>query len=47
MRLDGIFNLSNFYARKLQIAKEIVKIFGRENLVLENEYLIKYKGPWR
>lgn len=23
------------------------KIFGRTNLVLENEYLIKYKGTWR
>ena len=28
-------------------SKRTVNIFGRENLVLENEYLIKYKGTWR
>lgn len=27
-------------------AKKIEKKFGRENLVLENDYLIKYKGDW-
>ena len=27
-------------------AKGTKEIFGRKNLVLENEYLIKYKGTW-
>ena len=28
-------------------AKGTTMLFGRENLVLENDYLIKYKGTWR
>jgi hypothetical protein len=28
-------------------ATGIKNIFGRDNLVLENDYLIKYKGTWR
>lgn len=28
-------------------AKGIKDMFGRPNLVLENDYLIKYKGTWR
>lgn len=30
-----------------QNARKIENRFGRQNLVLENEYLIKYKGTWR
>lgn len=28
-------------------AKGVVNLHGRRNLVLENEYIIKYKGTWR
>ena len=29
-----------------KMATSKIMLFGRENLVLENEYLIKYKGNW-